>query len=362
MLTIHSDHPDTSDLVQQMAELCAAHGAHWHPDLQVDVREGSLRLLAPPGTPGELISLPTELLVPIQGAEWAQSVDQLQLLQPPAGNSTVQNALLQLHIALYNATGKMRWWSQQHPARLVEACQTVAAVVAAIKPDHCRSKEQSAAEGFLATRSFGWKQEATAGTSVQVLMPLIDLLNHHHRGAPFRIRDGRMTMQTAQAGGSESFAHYGQRRDVLDLALHYGHLDHSTPFAHSAPLAMGLEGIGRLCIDHQGQRAPLHPFDPPRVTLEADGLRISHLCCHLEHPERVTTMLRLALQGSLKRRGHTAQEASRLAEKGLEAIAIANLNLLKQLRQAAESSDHPAAGILASAAQRQGEILSTMIR
>jgi hypothetical protein len=260
MLTIHSDHPDTSDLVQQMAELCAAHGAHWHPDLQVDVRDGSLCLLAPPGTPGEMISLPTELLVPIQGAQWAQSADQLQLLQPPAGNSTVQNTLLQLHIALYNATGKLHWWRQQHPARLVEACPTVAAVVAAIKPGHRRSKDQSAAEGFLATRSFGWRAEPVDDPKQTVLMPLIDLLNHHHRGAPYRIEAGAMRMATAQPESSgECFAHYGHRRDGLDLALHYGHADPSTPFAHCAPLQINVEGVGLIQVQHQMGRRPAHP-------------------------------------------------------------------------------------------------------
>tara|TARA_B100000674_G_C37613589_1_gene810991 strand:+ start:459 stop:785 length:327 start_codon:yes stop_codon:yes gene_type:complete len=62
------------------------------------------------------------------------------------------------------------------------------------------------------------------------------------------------------------FAHYGHRRDVLDLALHYDHCNLSTPFAHSAPMEIAVEGIGRIRIEHQDQRAPVHPFDPPRVT------------------------------------------------------------------------------------------------
>jgi hypothetical protein len=192
-------------------------------------------------------------------------------------------------------------------------------------------------------------------------MPLIDLLNHHHRGAPFRISDGAMRIQADQAGSSECFAHYGHRRDVLDLALHYGYCDHSTPFAHSAPLEIAVDGVGHIRVEHQGQRAPLHPFDPPRVTLEADGLRLSHLCCHLEHPARVSTMLRLALKGSLKRRGHTEQVAARLAEQGLQAVAAANISLLDQLRHATEASQHPGAAILAAAAQRQAAIISAVI-
>ena len=362
MLTVTSDDHEVSRLVQEIAQLCAAHGAQWHPELQVEEREGSMRLLAPPGTEGELITMPTELLVPIAGAQWAESAEKLQLLAAATGASAVQNELLQLHIALYNATEKLTWWSQQHPTRLVESSQAVAEALAALKPVHRQDpKERCASEGFLATRSFGWKQESSHETSVPALMPLIDLLNHHQRGACYRIRDGAMRIKVAQSGGSECYAHYGHRRDVLDLALYYGYCDHSTPFAHSAPLEMTVEGVGHIRVEHQGQRAPVHPFDPPRLTLEADGLRISHLCCDLEHPQRVSTMLRLALQGSLKRRGHPEQQATRLAELGLQAVAAANINLLEQLRQAAEGSEHPSASTLSEAARRQAAIISAVI-
>ena len=64
-LAIASDQPDATALLEQIAHLCAAHGAQWHPQLQVEVSERAMRLLAPPETTGPLISLPTELLLPI---------------------------------------------------------------------------------------------------------------------------------------------------------------------------------------------------------------------------------------------------------------------------------------------------------
>ena len=360
-LAIASDQPATTALLREIAHLCAAHGAQWHPQLQVEVIEGAMRLLAPPETTGALISLPTELLLPIEAAQWSGSADALQLLQPPPGATAVQRELLQLHVELYNATGKVPWWSSQHPARLVAASAHVAAALAPLKPGHGHKLERSAAEGFLATRSFGWKPSPDQGDRGPVLMPLIDLLNHHHMGAPYAISDGAMRIKAAQAGGFECFAHYGHRRDVLDLALHYGHCDHSTPFAHSAPLEITVEGVGTIRVEHQGQRAPVHPLDPPRVTLEPDGLRLSHLCCHQEHPERVQTMLVLALQGSLKRGGHGEIDARQFAQKGLNAIGEANLHLLNQLAAAAQSSPHPGAATLASAAHRQAFIIQTVL-
>ena len=171
-----------------------------------------------------------------------------------------------------------------------------------------------------------------------------------------------MRMATAQPEDSgECFAHYGHRRDGLDLALHYGHADPSTPFAHCAPLQISVEGVGLIQVQHQVGRRPAHPLDPPRVELEEGGVRLSHLCCHRGHPERVRTMLKLALQAGLQRRGHGQAEAQRLAQRGLEALGAANIGLLHQLISAAEAADHPGGAVLAQAARRQAAIIAAVM-
>lgn len=360
-LAIRSDLESATELLQRIARLCAAHGATWHPKLEVEVEQGAMRLVAPQDTRGPLIVLPTELLTPIATAEWSDTPNELQLLQAPASATPVQVELLHLHAALYNATDKMRWWSTRHPARLVETSPELAAILEPLKPGHGAKGARSPAESFLATRSFSWTSEQSQAPRQPVLLPIVDLLNHHHLGAPLRIRDGAMRITAAQTGGRECFAHYGHRRDVLDLALHYGHCDLSTPFAHSAPLAITVAGLGRIKVEHQNRQAPLHRFDPPRVTIEADGLRLSHLCCHLDHPERIRTLLRLALQGSLRRRGHDAAEASRLAERGLQDLGAANIRLLGHLEAVAELSTHPGGATLAAAARRQAAITAAVL-
>lgn len=144
-----------------------------------------------------------------------------------------------------------------------------------------------------------------------------------------------MRMATAQPESSgECFAHYGHRRDGLDLALHFGHADSSTPFAHCAPVQISVEGV---------------------------GVRLSHLCCHRGHPEWVRTILKLALQASLQRRGHGHVEAQRLAEGGLEALAAANITLLHQLIAAAETTEHPGGTVLAQASRRRAAIIQAVM-
>ena len=360
-LTITSDHKHAAAVLQKIAQICAAHGANWNPEVSAEIRGGAMRILAPPGTTGPLISMPTVLLVPIAEAQWRDESHALLLKQPPPQATAVQHELLELHAELYNATNKMPWWSNAHPARLVETSDGVHAALSLLKPRHQTRPERTAAEGFLATRSFGWQSNPEQQQRQPVLLPLIDLLNHHRHGAPFKISGGAMQIKAKQAGSFECFANYGHRRDVLDLALHYGYCDASTPFAHSAPLELEVEGLGRICVEHQGQRSPVHPFDPPRVSLESDGLKLSHLCCHQAHPERVQAMLSLALQAHLKRRGHDATSALQLAQRGLCAIGAANIQRLDQLVAVAQSSSHPGAATLVAAAQRQAAIIRAVL-
>lgn len=156
-LAIISDQPTATGLLQEMVQTIAEHGAQWHHELQVEVAQGGMRLLAPRGTTGPLISLPTDLLVPIGEAQWTSSPDAFELVQPPAVATPVQRELLELHAELYNATGKLHWWSNQHPGRLAETSSAIAASLELLKPWHRAQAKRSAAEGFLATRSFGWR-------------------------------------------------------------------------------------------------------------------------------------------------------------------------------------------------------------
>lgn len=359
-LTIVSDQAAATAVLREIATLCRAHGAEWHPELTAEVSAGAMRLLAPPGTEGALITVPLPLLVPIEGARWGEGATALELLEAPAAASAVRRELLGLMVALYNATDKMGWWRERHPARLAERCPAVAAALAALKPGHGNGRRPPA-RGFLSTRSLGWTPDPAGGSRQPVLMPLADLLNHHHNGARYRDHGGALRIEVAQAGGRECFLHYGHRRDGLDLALHYGHADHSTPFAHSAPLEIVVDGVGRIVVERQRWGIPAHPLDPPRVALESEGVRLSHLCCHRDHPERVRMLLLLALQGGLRRRGHSQERARQLAQQGLDAIAAANIRLLERLLSAAEASDHPGGAILSAAARHQGAILQEVM-
>ena len=103
-LTITSDNNHASAVLLKIAQICAAHQAHWNLGVSAEIRGGFMRILAPSGATGLLISMPTALLVPIAEAQWWDESHALLLKQPPPQATAVQHELLQLHAELYNAT------------------------------------------------------------------------------------------------------------------------------------------------------------------------------------------------------------------------------------------------------------------
>lgn len=365
LLRIESDSTEAQALLTQIGTVLHRNGATWQPELRCEVRQGGMRLLADADGTGPLIIIPTELLVPVDGARWDAGDTMLRLDEAPPNVTPVQLELLHLMTALFNATDKLRWWSAAHPKGLVKHNAAVAGALENIRPGGGNAEPTSTpAEGFLKTRVFGWRTRNSLGaeTARTVLMPIIDLLNHHRRGATYVIRDGAMRIEVRQPDGSgECFAHYGFRRDLLDFALHYGHLDSSTPFAHCAPIAVDVDGVGRIRVERVLRMAPPHRLDPPQVTVSADELRLSHVCCHREHPERSRGMLQLALQGVLLQRGYPPVDARQLAERAIGALGEENRTRLAALAAAARGSAHPAATLLAAAAEGQARIIAAVL-
>lgn len=433
---VAADSQHCSAMLREIVTLVLTHGGHIQPGAVWREREGHMTVTCDPAgadNPHPLVMLPRELLVPITGAEWADSTERLVLRQAPPSITPLQHALLDLHIELYNATGKIPWTVSHHPHAVAARNPAWLEPLRAIRPG-LYAESATPASIFLATRVFGLKSDAppafcdssnewaevgvqiepdakpqmgtafafarptdhassaspagwakqrmpigpdatpamvtdadlahsTAGRSnpprkTQVLMPLIDMLNHHPRGAPFQLDDSRLSVRVAQPiGDGECFAAYGGRRDVLDLALHYGYLDMATPFAFSAPVNVEVEGLCHIRVA-AGRSRPAHPLDPPRTQWDGETLELSHLCAHGEHPERLQTVLRLPLLAIARKRGHGPDAANRRIDHALEYLFAANLAALDRVGQATRKyPGEPVATLLTQAVQLQADIL-----
>lgn len=279
--------PAVADVLTEMTRIVLTGGGVVHPGLTMVERDGAMTVRctdsadAAPDQP--LFDVPREVLIPVDGAKWADSRSELVLTEPPPALTPRQRDLLDLHVALYNAGGKLPCIVASHPRLGFRDAPDVVAAVQALRPGFTEadvethnqalkapsphnpdSNEPPAIQVFLGTRVFGLKPveaadpettRAPTHANQRVLMTLIDLLNHHPRGAPYRVDARAMTPAVARPKGTdECFAHYGHRRDSLDLALNYGYVDTETQFVHCPPLTVDVPSVGKLRIAGRGSR------------------------------------------------------------------------------------------------------------
>lgn len=382
--------PAVADVLTEMTRIVLTGGGVVHPGLTMIERVGAMTVRctdsadAAPDQP--LFDVPREMLIPVDGAQWADSRSKLVLTEPPPDLTPRQRDLLDLHVALYNACGKLPCIVASHPRLGLREAPDVVAAIRALRPGFDRaavvtrhqplkvpsphnpdSNEPPAIQVFLGTRVFGLKPveaadpettRAPTPANQRVLMTLIDLLNHHPRGAPYRVDARAMTPAVARPTATgECFAQYGHRRDSLDLALNYGYVDTETQFVHCPPLTFDVPSFGTLRIVGRGSRGkPPSPLDPPRVTSEADGLTLSHIVFRApEGGVRWDLPVFMAVQARALQVGADPAAASAQADTAVATIVDRATELLLALRTVAESgaATNPAAGVLAAVAEHQ---------
>ena len=134
-LSIFGDNSDAAEILQEIADLCDRNNAQWNPKLEVEIKEGEMRLLAPVGCEGKLITMPTDLLIPIKrGAQWEIIRNEITIIRLPAGLSGTQKQLLQLQLSLYNCTRKINIFNQNQPSQLMRNSLIISKAVNRLKP------------------------------------------------------------------------------------------------------------------------------------------------------------------------------------------------------------------------------------
>ena len=359
MTMVDADIPALGRWLHALINLVMAHGGQVHPGVRLVARGGQLGVHCDRSrcdTDLPLFRLPRELLVPVDPIQWASREDRLQAMAGMECLTPLQRELLDLHVDLYNASSKLPWAARHLPAVAFRSHTPLLNTIQAIRPGFGQEKS-NVAQTFVRTRVFNLEGK-------RVIMPLMDLLNHHPKGGRFQVDASSMTMAVAQIGDNdECFAAYGGRRDVLDMALHYGYADSRIPYACVAPLACELPELGRLQITSRRVQA-FHPLDPPQITYDDAGVTLSHLTCDRRHPGRLHTVLRLALLGLAKKRGQSGGGAERAVRAATEQILEVNLVLLQDVARLADTlrRDLPAAAMLTEAAALQAGILRDVLQ
>jgi len=123
--------------------------------------------------------------------------------------------------------------------------------------DHLYAKDQSEhllIKGFLESRTSGLTLNLASAERTQMLMPIIELLNHHpvapsyayfvnqHEQNQLAIKEFCPHPET-----TECFVRYGHY-DAYDLLLNYGYVERNTFFIRSIPMEISFPGLGVMRV------------------------------------------------------------------------------------------------------------------
>lgn len=351
MSMVKTDNQEVARCIGAMKELVLARGGLVHPAAQIEERDGALKVTCrgPRGDGHLLFNLPNALFVPTSDLCWSPRADVMELAKPPIGLSTDQREMLDLFVAIYNATGKMRW-VKDHAAVVISRDTDLASQLNLIMTLN-EIEHVSLQIAFLQNRHFE-KDEIQDGKPC--IAPLADFLNHNAAGDEPEVHSGCLAIRTTRPTGSdECFLNYGRMRDPLGLALNYNCLDAHSPFAGSVPADIHLTEFGRLVITSRFVTSN-NRFKPPKIDFTEDGLCISHLVGDARAPHRVLNMLRLAMMASGKRRAINSAAVERAINEARSAILEANrARLADFIAYLATRQDLPLALLLSQASLLQ---------
>lgn len=353
-IQVVSDNVAVGAIVRDIATLVVQSGGWIHRHLGVVEHEGHLTLATLGGDDDEdgepFIALPEEVLIPSGALEWDDAAPDLSLAAEPGHLTALQRDLLHLHIALWNATGKREMFRAVHPKATVLGDDALRDAIRRLRPTFTPADTGAA---VVQTRTFSWRS-LTDGARTSVVMPILELADHHPLGSPYRVREGTLGADIRHTGDSPVIhVRYQPRKDALDIACLYGFVTEKTTLAVSAETSVDLEGFGTLEVGRTADRS-----ETPAWTGRAQGLAVSYL------PLDVGTGLFRALFrpvfDHLVARRVPRSTARALASYACASVMETNRRIVEEIHERARSSVHPGTSMLMGAAEHQWSILDRL--
>lgn len=383
------DDPEVERLLARLEQQVLEHGGRIHHDVRVHCEAGELSVqTASAAEPDKvLISLPERALLPTDGLALHLAGDRLEL-PSSAGMDAGRRAMFETMLALYNATGKMTLHRRFSPwlalasekgtlHRIIAGRNTAPAVRKMAALFDAGKFNELATDSFLKTRVLGFR--SGQGSTMEVVMPFIDFMNHHPAAGGFRTganavgtRMLAVTLDRPVEDSDECFVRYGFY-DAYDIFLSYGYVEAGAPFVRSIPMTLELDGIGSIEVGSrigvkfpQGKLpqylAPIRRFMPMIARRGPNALEISHLLIPAGEPafalRRALGTLVGGLRPNLDPIALNHQVA--LAEK---TVLLRNIEFYETLlRNLADSSVRGSAAEAVAMARRMAEIQLEKLR
>jgi len=251
--------PLVADLLAGTIELVREAGGFVAPTTRLVERAGQLSIESSAAAGEPLLRIPREAFVRVDRVEWSQEGDRIVIAQVPDDCGDLEWEMLYLQVALHNACGKLAWMRRTHPSLDPGLPEDLVDAVRAVVPTF-RTPQMGAIDLLWANRCFRLLIDA-GGPPERVLIPIVDLLNHHADGATGDWDGNSFQVASAPAFGTlECALDYGMERDAMEMAVVYGFAGSSR--AASSTSAYDLETLGRIIelASLPGARASAQPL------------------------------------------------------------------------------------------------------
>lgn len=224
-----------ADFLAASVESLREHGGWLHPAARLVECDSHLSIECDADEGELLLRVPRSALLPVGRVNWSSDTTLLSIESIGEWPDAADLGLLLTQIGLHNACAKIPFIAATHPSAAPSLSESVVAAIQALVPSF-RQRPMSVAEVFWATRTFS--TPAFGSTPEPVAVPVLDLLDHHRRGATPVFDDGFTVSVAHSTGTSQCFLDYGLARDAIEMAVVFGFADASNTHAHSAPTAL----------------------------------------------------------------------------------------------------------------------------
>jgi hypothetical protein len=341
---VDADDPIVADLLPSTLELVAEAGGWMSPRARIIARDGQLRIECHGEPDGPLLRIPQPAWVRVDAVTWADDATRLAIADVPDDIGDIELEMLYTLVALHNQCGKLPWIAQTHPSLAPDLPDDVVGALRALVPGF-RSTPSTPRDVLFSNRCFRMSLDGQPSAQ-RVLVPLVDLLNHHRAGAVGTVDSEAFHVQARQPFGSAECAlDYGMDRDALEMAVVYGFADASVDAAHSAPVLLEVPGVGPVHILGSG-RSDTGALLPVTSGRSGDATTLSRLTFRLDEAQSAVDDVM-----------HTTGWDRALSAQVAHAAAEANAALLDTLLRACTATLTASVAIVDEAARRQRAIV-----
>jgi hypothetical protein len=221
---VDADDDLVADLLSGTLEIIREAGGFIAPTTRLKERCGQLSLESTGEDGSPLLRIPRECFVRVDRVGWAEQDGRMVIVDVPEDFSDFETEMLYLQVALHNACGKLEWMQRTHPSLDSALPGDLVDAVRALIPSF-RNPMMAATDVLWANRCFRIPM-ADGAAPERVLIPVVDLLNHHTGGAvgDWTGEDFEVVTQKPLRT-NECALDYGMNRDALEMAVVYGFAD-----------------------------------------------------------------------------------------------------------------------------------------